>query len=117
MPSRPSRPCRQPGCPGLQPCALHPLPKPFESSRPRHPLGYASSGYERQRIAAQVLERDGHRCQLMLLGCTNVGTTPDHIVSPRDGGLFTLSNLRASCKSCNEVRRREQSRDGRMKVR
>ena len=117
MPRRPALPCRRPGCPNLQPCAVHPLPKPYESSRPRHPLGYASNGYERQRIAQEVLERDGRQCQLRLPGCTRVGTTPDHIVSPRDGGLYVLSNLRASCKSCNEARRRQQARDGRARAR
>jgi len=50
----------------------------------------------------QVLERDGWQCQIRGQGCTQYATQVDHIVDRADGGsLLDLTNLRASCKTCN----------------
>lgn len=50
---------------------------------------------------AQVLERDGHRCTVMLSDgtrCPAVASAVDHIVNVRtDGGTHDLDNLRAIC--------------------
>jgi 5-methylcytosine-specific restriction protein A len=48
----------------------------------------------------QVLERDGHVCQL----CGAPANTVDHIVRVVDGGTDDPSNLRALCRSCNSSR-------------
>ena len=103
-------PCRTLTCANLRPCALHPQRKPFESSRPRP--RYGTSGWDWQRRRQRVIARDGGVCQLRLPGCTNVATTADHVLSPRDGGSDEEANLRASCQTCNETRRRQQAQAG-----
>lgn len=57
----------------------------------------------RSRTRAAVLERDGHRCQLRLDGCTVIATTVDHIRDRRIGGDGP-DNLRAACAWCNTSR-------------
>lgn len=54
------------------------------------------------KVRKQVLERDGHRCQLGLPGCTSSARHVDHIVPLAEGGArLDPDNLRASCQSCN----------------
>lgn len=78
---------------------------------PVHKRGdYGRNGWDWQRIRAAVLKRDGGRCQLGLPGCTEVATTADHIIGVAKGGTSALSNLRASCQSCNQQRAKEQAR-------
>ena len=105
----PGRPCRVPPCPQLRPCPAHGEPKPWGNKRATQGV----SGYEWQRRRARVIERDGGICQLRLAGCTTAATTADHIVGVAEGGSDDESNLRASCRACNEQRRIEQSRLGR----
>lgn len=57
----------------------------------------------RARLRAAVLERDGHRCQLRLDGCTAIATQADHIRSRELAG-DGLDNLRAACATCNTKR-------------
>lgn len=52
-----------------------------------------------------VLQRDGHRCQLQLPGCTGRATHVDHIIPWSEGGAwFDPTNLRAACEHCNTRR-------------
>src|SRR5678815_1787041 len=99
MPTAPAKPCADPRCPALRPCALHPERKPFESATPRR--RYAGNGYAWDRIRQRILLRDGFQCQIRLANCTHKATHVDHIVSPRIGGTDHDMNLRASCYSCN----------------
>jgi hypothetical protein len=62
---------------------------------------------ERQRITElrlQLFERSAGRCELRLsprcLDWISWGTMRTHIASEARGGLFTLSNLKASCPEC-----------------
>lgn len=48
----------------------------------------------------QILERDGHTCQL----CGEPATCVDHATSVRMGGTDNPSNLRATCTDCNLTR-------------
>jgi 5-methylcytosine-specific restriction endonuclease McrA len=59
--------------------------------------------YDRQwrRVAALVLDRDSHRCQL----CGGPAGTVDHIIGLVDGGpRLDPTNLRALCRPCNSRR-------------
>jgi 5-methylcytosine-specific restriction endonuclease McrA len=61
--------------------------------------GYDS---EWRRLSARILERDGHRCQLRLPGCTTLATTVDHTTPlSRGGARLDTRNLVAACRVCN----------------
>ncbi len=59
--------------------------------------GQRGSTREWRQVRAQVLDRDGHRCQL----CGAPATHVDHVTPKRDGGSDHPSNLRALCAACN----------------
>lgn len=67
-----------------------------------------------QRLRLEILERDGHRCQIRGPKCKKTATQVDHIVPVADGGpMFDPSNCRAACSWCNTWRaQRQKSRDG-----
>jgi 5-methylcytosine-specific restriction protein A len=103
MPSRPRRPCAQPGCPELVSrgcrCAAHPLPDRHEKTATR---GYdaAWQRLSRQRIAEQPwcswlddpqCSWSGERREL----------TCDHLVPLSQGGASVRENLRVLCRGCN----------------
>lgn len=55
-----------------------------------------------KKIRAQILERDGHRCQIRGEGCTQIAQEVDHILPVALGGAwYDEDNLRASCRACN----------------
>jgi 5-methylcytosine-specific restriction enzyme A len=109
MPSRPPRPCAQPGCPKLSDsgrCPEH-ARKPWTRARPRRMPG--GNGWAWQRTRARIAERDGYRC----VYCGGPFEVIDHVIPISQGGSDADSNLRASCKACNERKRREEARRGR----
>lgn len=72
-------------------------------------------GHTWRKVRSQVLERDGYRCLVGMEGCTGAATQVDHIHPLAFGGQpYEMSNLRASCASCNSGRsnklRRKPSR-------
>ena len=81
-----------------------------EHAPPRSPSSRATSAPGWQKARGQVLKRDGHRCQIQLPGCTGEATVVDHIRSAADGGSNEITNLRASCQSCNVAVRPRQVR-------
>jgi 5-methylcytosine-specific restriction protein A len=99
-------PCRQPGCPALQPCSAHPI-KPWSRSRPRRMPG--GNGWAWQRLRVRILLRDGYTCRY----CGQPATVVDHVVGLARGGSDDPANLVASCKLCNELKRRREAREGR----
>jgi HNH endonuclease len=54
------------------------------------------------RIERRVLKRDHHTCQYE--GCTNRGTTVDHVIPICQGGRTTWQNLVAACLTCNQLK-------------
>ncbi len=65
-----------------------------------------------QKVRAQVLERDGYRCQLRFPGCLELATEVDHIVPRAAGGaIFDAANLRAVCRRCHDRRPPVKPRD------
>ena len=56
-------------------------------------------------IRLQVLERDGHRCQINGPKCKGTATDVDHKI-PWDeyGDPYDKANLRAACPPCNRGR-------------
>ena len=55
-------------------------------------------------VRRAVFANAGLRCQIGLVGCTVEATEIDHIVPVAYGGTNEISNLRASCRSCNRRR-------------
>lgn len=64
-----------------------------------------------QRLRAEVLERDGHTCQMCGAGAGDVDADDstrrvrlhmDHIIDYDHGGRTEKSNLRALCSTCNQ---------------
>lgn len=57
------------------------------------------------KVRARILQRDNHQCQIKSKCCTQIATTVDHIVPVTKGGAWwDDTNLRASCKHCNNAR-------------
>jgi 5-methylcytosine-specific restriction endonuclease McrA len=83
------KPCRNPHCPGYQPCPAHPAPVPFAGSQPMGP-GWPV-------LRASILARDGWTCQL----CGGRATDVDHIVPRSAGGTDDPANLRSLCGPCH----------------
>jgi 5-methylcytosine-specific restriction endonuclease McrA len=54
---------------------------------------------EWRRIRKRVLDRDGHRCQLKLEGCTTLATHVHHLAGKAAGD--EESKLVAACPHCN----------------
>jgi 5-methylcytosine-specific restriction endonuclease McrA len=52
---------------------------------------------EWQALRMSCLKRDGFSCQV----CGDKATIADHIISRRNGGSDTLTNLRAMCRTCD----------------
>lgn len=52
-----------------------------------------------RKVRAHVLERDGHRCRLMLDGCTFKATHVHHTAGRSAGD--DPANLVAACEHCN----------------
>lgn len=67
-----------------------------------------------RRIRQQVLERDGHLCQIRGPNCTRLADQVDHIVPWDKGGApYDPTNLRAACRRCNVGRANKgRERDG-----
>lgn len=64
-------------------------------------------GRQWRRVRAEVLERDGHTCQIRFPGCTTRATQVDHIYPISvHGPTYDPSLLRASCQHCNNARNR-----------
>ncbi len=59
--------------------------------------------YEPPRgLREAIFARDGGRCQIRGIRCTEIATQIDHIVPVRAGGAwFDPDNLRAACQHCN----------------
>jgi hypothetical protein len=63
-------------------------------------LNHAVGSADWKRLKAEILERDHHRCQLLLPGCESHASEIDHIGRPEVNGNGSRENLRAACKSC-----------------
>ena len=114
MPSRPGRPCSQPGCWRLvigsqSRCSEHKR-QPWSRTTPRRvPSG---NGWAWQRLRARILQRDNHRC----VYCGAVAEVVDHVIGIAVGGSDQQSNLVAACQACNERKRVQEARAARSKA-
>jgi 5-methylcytosine-specific restriction endonuclease McrA len=55
----------------------------------------------REVILNLLAERDGWRCWICSADLSVKTGSPDHIISPLEGGTHTLANLKMACRSCN----------------
>ncbi|NOQ56873.1 HNH endonuclease [Mycolicibacterium fortuitum] len=63
------------------------------------------------KIRQAVFERDNWQCLVQWDDhCEGIATQIDHIIGFADGGTNDMSNLRASCRSCNMRRASVQGR-------
>jgi 5-methylcytosine-specific restriction endonuclease McrA len=87
------------------------------ASPPRRELDVSTYGRREGRLTPrerrEILERDGHVCQLQLSGCSFVATVVDHVVNLAAGGdRDDLANRQAVCASCHAVKTEAEKRAG-----
>ncbi len=63
-----------------------------------------ASGWQEQRDARRILERDAHRCYLRGSDCIGNATEVDHIRSLARGGTDTDDNKAAICPPCHRAK-------------
>ena len=102
---RPGKPCAEPGCWRLRPCAEHPgrdLHRWDVRRTERHaPLSEAAR--------RAVLERDGWTCR----ACGRPTRTVDHVIAVALGGTNDMTNLQALCGACNTAKAAREAHESR----
>ena len=80
-----------------------PRPVGISADHGRHPMARVKSGVTR-KVWDQVMDRDHAACQIAYRGlCEDVATQVDHVVPKSKGGTDHPDNLRAACKTCNQL--------------
>lgn len=101
MPTRPAKPCIEPGCFALittgSRCPLHQRNREQERGS-RHERGYTNDWY---RISRRVIQRDGGICYLCGLPGAD---TADHLIAKANGGTDDEANLAAAHRACNSAK-------------
>jgi len=59
---------------------------------------------QKQKLKLRLAKKYGWRCKLCGRGLNMGNSTLDHILRVKDGGSWSFSNLRLSCRPCNEER-------------
>jgi 5-methylcytosine-specific restriction endonuclease McrA len=59
---------------------------------------------QKQQLKLKLAHKHGWRCKLCGKSVSMKTSTLDHILRVRDGGSWNVSNLRLSCRDCNEER-------------
>jgi len=59
---------------------------------------------QKRKIKIRLGNKYGWSCKLCGRSINMDNSTLDHILRVRDGGSWSLSNLRLSCRFCNEER-------------
>lgn len=77
-------------------------PGPGRGKGTFNPNSIRSATWRRIRLA--VLDRDGWTCWNCRKPLVGTNATVDHIVPRSAGGTPDMSNLRASCRSCNSAK-------------
>lgn len=102
MPTRPSTPCRTPGCPRLD-CQIHSSHQRYDQQRPTA----AERGYDQQwrKVRKVILAGEPLCRQCELEGRVTIATDVDHIVELSKGGeKCDPANLRPLCRACHRRR-------------
>lgn len=99
--ARARKPCSDPTCPNLAPCADHQR-KPWDGNQGRH--GRMRSGSREQRINRAVMLRDNGLCQ-----CGDIATEVDHIVPLSQGGSDHMDNRQAICPDCHQAKTQQEA--------
>jgi len=109
MPTLPAGPCRQPGCPHLQPCPAH-KPTQANGAQRRRARGNPRSGWEEQARNRRTIRQHHGICYL----CGQPGATEvDHVIPLRVTGPAgdVETNRRPAHHLCHvEKTRAEQAR-------
>src|SRR4051794_7028749 len=92
----------------LQACRVcgRPGPARYCPDHEPEPTGPWAGGSTRawRKLRAEVLERDGHVCQVLLVCDGAPATHVDHVIPRIRGGQDTPENCRAACAPCNLAR-------------
>lgn len=102
---KPARPCSNPQCPNLAPCAAHPL-------RPRETRWHVTASVYQQRRGVdsaewQRLRRAVFRRDPACVACGSAEDPHvDHVVPVSRGGVTTLANLQRLCAPCHAAKTR-----------
>lgn len=67
-----------------------------------------------RRARAQVLERDGHQCQLRYPGCVHTATEADHRTNIASIGInrtdvINPDDMQAVCRPCHLIKTRHEN--------
>jgi 5-methylcytosine-specific restriction protein A len=70
-----------------------------------------ASGHQLARMAAAVLDRDGHQCQVCGVICPHPKHhEADHVVALSHGGPDTITNMVTLCRDCHREKTKRDSR-------
>ena len=87
------------------------------SSRKERLRAAGVSGWDEQRQAKRVLERDGHRCYLRGPDCIGTATQVDHVIPLFKGGSKDDDNVRAICHECHRAKVKRETAQARNRYR
>nr|WP_238270386.1 HNH endonuclease [Paraburkholderia terrae] len=110
MPSRPLRPCKQPGCRALVTdgyCDAHAHKASNWRKREDRTGSTTARGYGAawQRKRKWILDRDHGLCQPCLQkGRVTEASQVDHIKAKADGGTDDDGNLQSICEPCHKTK-------------
>lgn len=112
MPSRPLRPCAEPGCPELVKAARCATHERAAQKRKDTKTAEARAFYDSPRwrkVRAWYRKRHPACEECLRAGRTTPATLVDHIVPVRLGGAkFADANLQSLCDPCHQRKRREE---------
>ncbi|MFN3600519.1 MAG: HNH endonuclease [Dietzia sp.] len=66
-------------------------------------------------LAARIMHRDDHLCQIVGPTCAGDATAVDHIVPEAEGGTDDPDNLQAVCQPCHDLKTRAEAQRGRQR--
>ncbi|MGY6129117.1 HNH endonuclease (plasmid) [Paraburkholderia strydomiana] len=110
MPSRPMRPCKQPGCRALVAsgyCDAHAYKASNWAKRVERKGSTTARGYGAawQRLRASILKRDHYLCQVCIRkGRVTEASQVDHIKAKAAGGTDDEGNLQSICEPCHKAK-------------
>lgn len=108
MPSAARKPCSQPGCKSLQPCAQHVRKAWHSDTKPKR-----ITGTRLQAMRARLFARDPLCAECRKHGRTALATVRDHVVALAEGGKDDYTNEQGLCVDCHGEKTSRESRRGR----
>lgn len=86
-------------------------PKPWGGGSPRRRL--RRSGSREQKLRRWVLARDEYRCHVCGDYYPEAQLVNDHVVPRGEGGKDDITNMKACCITCHDIKTQEEAKRGR----